>query len=431
MLSNFLEAHFPLDTKLESDMHRKLSYLTVLPQIDISLPLLGSAVNSLCLAYFGSKEHDNRLVHASRDWYGHVLGSLVQALRLPPRTASRSHRDVIASIMLISLYEDNGTNPNSQNQSSFATHFMGALRYIESCGPGCLDLGTLFDTRLLQNLRMPAFVFSIARRKALVFGREEWRAPSSNFMESQGSSAWFPLMSTFPDLVERADKFLDVTDSDETELGALCREITEYRRTLMGWMEREFQGRVAPINKGIATIGISDLESFDMSIEEHCFITTSETFKTFHHFLGGPGQVLRCSITWLVCLICDTTLLRLYLRNPSTKNVLGYRPMQTIEEDAYKWAVEMCRCVYHYSMLQSMAYCDFLKIYVQICRNFFEDYGALREMGWCQACVIATNVRIRRTRATTRPTLCRVKDVTNDLVTAGRYRMRSHNVQET
>ena len=200
----------------------------------------------------------------------------------------------------------------------------------------------------------------------------------------------------------------------------------------MKWMEREFAGIVAPAMKGIAPIGISDLDSFDMSIEEHCFITTSETFKTFHHFLGGPGQVLRCSVSWLALLICDTTLLRLYIRNPATKRVLADRPMQVVEQDAYKWAVEMCRCVYHYSMLQSMAYGDFLKIFVQISRNFFEDYGALREVGWCQACMIATNIRVQRMRATSfRPSLCRVRDVEHDLATAGRYRSRSYAVFET
>ena len=46
----------------------------------------------------------------------------------------------------------------------------------------------------------------------------------------------------------------------------------------------------------------------------------------------------------------------------------------------------------------------------------------MNELGWCNACLIANKMRIKRLKQTEPPTLCRVEEVLHGIAEAGRYR---------
>lgn len=61
---------------------------------------------------------------------------------------------------------------------------------------------------------------------------------------------------------------------------------------------------------------------------------------------------------------------------------------------------------------------------LMLCRNVFEAQDRRPELGWCEACLIANQLRIRRIRASDAPTLCKVEDITPGIVEAGKYKSR-------
>ena len=61
---------------------------------------------------------------------------------------------------------------------------------------------------------------------------------------------------------------------------------------------------------------------------------------------------------------------------------------------------------------------------LMLARNVFEQLGRRPELGWCDACLIANQLRIRRIRESGEPTLCKVEDIMPGIVEAGKYKSR-------
>ena len=87
-------------------------------------------------------------------------------------------------------------------------------------------------------------------------------------------------------------------------------------------------------------------------------------------------------------------------------------------------AEELCKNVYNLSSLSSLAYIDFIKLTLEKARNFFEEQGALKELGWCQACSVATDLRMQRLKLVKPPTLCKLSHLPAGLAAARRFRAR-------
>lgn len=77
----------------------------VLPELDLSSPMMSSAVDTLCLAHLGKHREDQQLVYASQDAYGRVLHLIMKAVSGKPALRAISW-DVMASCLLMSVYND-------------------------------------------------------------------------------------------------------------------------------------------------------------------------------------------------------------------------------------------------------------------------------------------------------------------------------------
>lgn len=314
----------------------------------------------------------------------------------------------------MSVYND-GTEGNPKWQN-YATHLFGAAQYAESVGPTTLDTSQAFDRKLLMWLRFQSLFVCVAKRKRFFWDRPEWRLLENGF-ERGGSRDWYPLLVPLPGTLEKADVVLTHLDKQSQIRAAtdLCHKLDDFRESLLNWIETDFAGR-----PGIAAV--TDLEAFDMEIEEHCFMSTSSTFTTFHTF-ADAAHAMRCATSWFMSLISDCTLLRLLHTYPEA-SLTFKRSMHEVERKAHEATRNICRSVYYYSTLNSMAYAYLLWVWIDLAQAFFEEIGSMKEVGWCQACLIAIHMRMVRVRPVRRATLCRVGDLHGAFTDACRYRTR-------
>lgn len=419
LLNTFLNEHYPSSVEPEVYLARHMSLFMNLPLVDISSPMMSSAVDTLCLAHLGSNRKDQRLLYASQNAYGRVLASIMQAVSGKGGRRQHMPRDVIAACLLMSVYNDG--SPGDTRARNYATHLFGAAQYAQACGPGCLDPAKPFDQKVLMWVRFQSLFVCAAKRRKFFWEEKRWEKLNDHFPPG-GSRDWFPLLVPLPGLLERADPFLKKyasTPSRMQQALKICKELDEYRERLLAWVENDFAGR-----PGIAAI--TDPENFDFEIEEHCFITTSSTFPTFHVFVN-PAHAMRCITSWILALIADCTILRLVRTYPSATHYLK-RSFRDIEQKASFSAADICKSVYYYSVLHSLAYAHMIYVFVDLAKTFFEEYGGHKEVGWCQAALIAIRLRIERPGGDgaggyiRRGTLCRVGDLLGSFERACRYR---------
>ncbi|KAF2725686.1 hypothetical protein K431DRAFT_281052 [Polychaeton citri CBS 116435] len=408
MLSDFLENHFPT-AEAKASMAERKSYLRALPDVPISSPLLTVAIETLCLAHAGTKYMDSRLVHQSQASYGRVLHNLVKALDRPAtQTQQQHHNAIIASILLLTLYND-PLPALDQNFDGWAAHYWGAQRYIESRGTSCLNFNQPFERLLLMNMRMPSLFIGVAQRSSIVFGKQEW----IDYMDKRSYTArtlanLFNRTMRVPALLERTDRLLS-QELDRQQLKSLCHDLCALLDDLLYWHKYE----AGPSREDrIPLVDSSNLEAFDAGIEEHCFISSSSTFTTHFDFGTGHDRMKDdATLYWTFSLILNCILLRLLHFQPLTADYIAARTPGSILEDATHCATNMCRSIYSKSMENSLAVIAWVDLLVSLAQNFFEEIGAFKEFGWCQAARIATQLRLERVKATTARTLCRIADV--------------------
>ena len=374
--------------------------------------MMSSAVDTLCLAHLGKHREDQQLVYASQDAYGRVLHSIMKAVSGRPASRTIS-RDVIASCLLMSVYND--SMPGVSSWNNYATHLFGAAQYAQACGPTCLNPAEPFDQKLLMWLRFQTFFVCLGRRKTFFWSSHEWRAMESRF-DPGGSRSWYPLLVPLPGLLEKADRCLRQPSRSVSHVRTaldLCRDLDTFREKHHEWFKIDFAGKPG-------TIYVTDAEDFDYEIEEHLFMITSSTVTSFYAY-HDTAHAMRCMVSWFTSLVSDCTLLRLLAAYPAASQHIG-RTSEEVRQKAFDSAIGICRSVYYYSMLNSLAYAHVLLVFIDLAQAFFEEHGSVKEAGWCQACLIATKLRMERVRPARHDTLCRVGDLHGAFTKPCRYR---------
>ncbi|PPJ56008.1 hypothetical protein CBER1_03383 [Cercospora berteroae] len=190
-----------------------------------------------------------------------------------------------------------------------------------------------------------------------------------------GSRPWYPLLVPLPGLLELADRLLRQPGRAAPQVRDaldLCRDLDTFREKHHEWAEVDFAGKPG-------TVYVTDPDDFDMEIEEHLFMTTSSTFTSFYAF-HDAAHAMRCMVSWFMALVSDCTLLRLLAAYPSAPDYIK-RTAKEVEQKAFQSATEICRSVYYYSMLNSLAYAHLLCVVIDLVQAFFEDIGSVREAG--------------------------------------------------
>ena len=129
-------------------------------------------------------------------------------------------------------------------------------------------------------------------------------------------------------------------------------------------------------------------------------------------------------VTWFARLIADCTALRALLSQPLPYTQCPDLQVHALQESAYHSATTLARGIYFHSQLQSMTYVTILSVVLEMLEAFFAENGNLEEMGWCSACRIATELRLKRLEKVRPRTLCQIRQVAPQHVAAVRFQPR-------
>ncbi|USW53906.1 hypothetical protein Slin15195_G072250 [Septoria linicola] len=422
MLSDFLESNFP-STRARAGLADRGSYLATLPDIEIATtPMLKTAIDTLCFAHIGAKTGDRRLVQRSQTSYGQVLSSLITAVNR--RSGDISYiepRAVITSIMLLCLYDDSIPLP-FQGENGWATHYWGCQQLLGAHGPGFMRIDDPFDRMLFNSLRMPCFFLGVAKRKSIAQGQPEWLQLSEDMDPTGGAfTGFYRVAMRMPAILERIDDVLEGHLSHNI-VQKLCVEIQSFRLEMVQWHAGLVENSKNPHWELPKVVDIADLSSASTNAE-HLYMRRSKTFTKIFEF-GLPKKVVQNhTLCAMSCIVMDCSLLRLLHFIPGCATYLLPDRLEDIEQRAFSQSTILCRSLYHYTSFDGLAYADFSEFINDIALNFFEEYGAVKEMQWCLGVRAATTVRRQRIKENVQPrTLCRMGDAGPGFAMACRYR---------
>lgn len=402
MLSNVVEYYSP-SNRIEYREARNGSFLGLLPAMDLSSPIVGNAIDSLCFAHFATQSNDLSLLLASQASYGKTIHALTVQLANPGRR-DRSHRATCYGIMVISLYgAPKITEQNPQND--WEMHYWGVHQYLQSVGPSALDLQNEFDFRLFINLRGPLLFLALARRRSLVLAQLAWlraqRLAHREELIPAATTIWFEISARLPGSLEYADQVLSSYRGGDISqlLKAFCL-IDNICQQLIDWVI------VQDATCRPQRVTVQDPSAFDMEIEEHAFIVTSDEFDEFSAYKRASMNNL-ISLVWLFCVVGKCTQLRFFnFTEFSESQEAGLK--KAIENQAYEHARSLCKMVFSVSKLGAVANAHYICVFLKFARSFFDEVGANGDSDWCRGCMHATRQRIQRIEKTEPPTVCRI-----------------------
>ena len=413
MFSDFLDATTtPKTAKEDSTL---FSYMSKLPFVNIYSPLLTIALEAISLGYFGTSKKDQRLINASRESYGSALARLRSTLSSEiTRSSLQVRRETLLAILVVSHFDRCVLLP-TEEYGNWKMHFWAAQKYVQACGPSSFDSTHFIDQVMVPAVHVSGLLLGIGHRRALNLGSVRSFQRSNSTISLDGVAE----LVEVPALLQSADILLsDRRGPVDDDVRSLCCQLEEIHYRLQGWLDGMLAG---PYNDFVKVI---DNEAFDMQIEEHCFLSTTTTFSSHLRF-PQPQDAIYFALPATIQLIINCTLLRIYHFRQATTSVPHLRQVSEVEHDTMVTARQLCRTVHYISQLRSMAYAYWITHMIQLVQNFSAEQQAVKELGWCQACLIATRTRLRRIKATSSPTLCRVADLPAGFAAAGRYRTRT------
>lgn len=296
----------------------------------------------------------------------------------------------------------------------FTTHLWTAHEYLTSSGASGVSINDDFNTALARNINQCRFWQAISQRNAWDF-RPEVLQPG----EVRG--LW-PLpdlaIQSIPGMLEETDSLIATPAvGNDKRLRNLIDELNAAKRQIALWL-RSASGRALHHS----AVNVSQDEAFDLDIEEHCVFTSSDAFEWLYLF-PELRDAYAYVCTNVLSLLIDCTLLRLFHFLPSARLYCPRTPEQTAN-DAYETAKHLCRCIYTFSRIDSLATIDKSILILKIAQDFFEEQAASKEFGWCQACLVASGLRRRRCVPSPQPVTCSVRNLPG-LARIGQYRARN------
>lgn len=403
---------------------RDMCFFVALLATDLSASqLTATAVDTLSCAHIGQLSQSVPLITKARESYGSLLRSLASAVDQREMSRSRtrtpfSDREVLTSVMLVALlglYEH--PIPISQKREFFLRHYKGAQLYLDAKGPECLDWQIPIDRIIYQNLKTNALLSGLAREKPDVLDGPAWTGYTKELISSTvyGKGAEFhATLEPIPELLKRIDQACQQSKEDQSLDTTLLAELRDLRRALGSWM---------PERCRLESVHVTNEDEFDNDVEEHCFVTCSNTFTSFYRFKGEALARIQV-IRWMVCLIVECSILRLITAQPKLDDTSSAK--QEAKARALEIAKGLCRGVWFVSTMSSLAYAKLCTVFIGMAQTVFQECGlaAAKEFGWTQACLLATGVRMSRLERQGQQTLCCVHELGPGLADACRWQIQ-------
>lgn len=383
--------------------------------------MLRTAIDTLCFAHIGAKTGDRRLVQRSQSSYGQVLASLITAVnRRNGDPVAIEIRTVITSIMLLCLYDDSIPLP-FQGENGWATHYWGCQQLLGAHGPSFMRIDDPFDRMLFNSLRMPCFFLGVARRKTIAQGRPEWMQLADEMDPDNGTfTRFYRVAMQIPTMLERVDDVLSAR-LPLIALSQLCVDLRSLRQRMVQWYLGMVKRSEKPHWELPELVDIADLVPAPNN-EAHLHMASSSIFTQFFRY-GLPKRILQThTLCAMSCIVLDCSMLRLVNFQPAALHLLS-ETLQDIERRAFDQASDLCRSLHHYVTFDGLAYADFSEFLNDIALNFFEEYGATKELGWCRAIRNAIRIGRQRIQNKIQPrTLCRMGDAGPGFAMAMHYK---------
>jgi hypothetical protein len=290
----------------------------------------------------------------------------------------------------------------------------GAEQVVASHGRACLNVAKPLDAGLMRQTMMNGFLLAVARRT-------RWEA-DIKWLQDVRTHGWAVMVSKLqelPGLLERTDQLL-TGDQDISQLGDLVLRLGEMREKSIGI----FQEMRQPEN-----VKTDSSKFMSAAIEEHCVMADSNAFPTLFAPMMEEGRnpakdAFQFVYSTMLALISEVTILRIWHLRPSAASNISKDARDIVEQSAYLLAKRLCKIVLSFTQVDKIAYISTVRLCLALARNVFEQQGALSDMGWCDACLIANQLRMQRVRQNCPPTLCKVEDIIPALAEAGRYKQK-------
>ena len=157
--------------------------------------------------------------------------------------------------------------------------------------------------------------------------------------------------------------------------------------------------------------------------EEHSVILDSTAFQWLYE-PDPENSVIRplcIQIRSMLLLITVCTVLRIWHFRPDIAGKAPSNVRADMEQNAYQLARQMCMLVRSFTQTDHYVHALTFRLCLSFARNVFEQQQSIAELGWCEACLLANQLRIDRLRASSPPTLCKIDLVIPGLAEAGRY----------
>ncbi|KAK3615771.1 hypothetical protein LTR22_027307, partial [Elasticomyces elasticus] len=404
MFADFFEKYVPAG---ESSW-RQTTYLGLVTDLAPATQLLKRAKRTIGLTHLAALSGDERLVREARISYARLLGQLQLQLAFPVTSATvEETRELAVSIALMTHMSDPEL-ASPDGDDDWVTHFVGAQKLLSTYGPSRMNTAGRLNEGVLRHVLHNGFSLAVAKRKA-------WNVDTSWFQHipSKGWTTYVTAFCKLPELLETTDRAL-AEGWKTSELLELVERLHDVER----------QGvDIFPEITQPGTVNVSVTGSLSADVEEHCVITGSTTFpELFVPMSPDHPKLHRFIIPTHLLLMTACTVLRIWHLRPDSLSAISDRERH--KKRAYLLARKLCMSAISFTQSSKLVHIQWLRFALSLARNVFEQQSAVAELGWCDGCLIANQMRSDRIRRTIAPTLCKLEDITPGMAEAGRYKSK-------
>ncbi|RMY76616.1 hypothetical protein D0863_01838 [Hortaea werneckii] len=372
LLSTFLSLHLP--TSCNGVPRSHVAYLAFLPQLDLDLPPLQFAVDTLCLAEIGLRYDDSRCQREAQASYTRALPMLVSTLSTIDKKKHIQKDLVLAVIMILALCELYASIVDIEpSEPGWIQHIVGAEQFVLNHQQA---IASDFGELLFHNLRHTALFGGLIRRRASVFAQPRWLRISRRLGQIDAFVGLYDIGINVPGLLEKADAILSSGDPS-IALKKLHREIAAVRSDLDSWLHKHYVGLG---KRAFEVVSVDSFPEFASSCRDR-------TFRTAFSF-DRPQICSQHQVYWILCLILDFTLTDTYRKRPGgdTKPLMETmcgRSDRAVERDAFVAATNYCRTIPYSCEPETGSVGRIGTFLTRTLQSYFEYAGHYRELQWC------------------------------------------------
>ncbi|OTA38241.1 hypothetical protein BTJ68_01559 [Hortaea werneckii EXF-2000] len=372
LLSTFLSLHLPTPCRGVPRSH--VAYLAFLPQLDLNLPPLRSAVDTLCLAEIGLCYEDSCCQREAQASYTRALPMLACTLSTIDTKKQKQKDLVLAVIMILALCELYASIVDIEpSEPGWIQHIIGAEQFVVNHQQA---LASDFGELLFHNLRHTALFGGLIRRRATVFAQPQWLRASRRLGQIDAFVGLYDVGINVPGLLEKADAMLSNGDS-LIALRKLHGDVAAIRLELDSWFHKHYDGL------GKRAFEIVSVDSFP----EFASSCRDRTFRTAFSF-DRPQICSQHQVYWILCLILDFTLTDTYQKHcggeaKPTMEVMCGRSSQAVKRDTFVAATNYCRTIPYSCEPETGSVGRIGTFLIRTLQSCFEYAGYYQELQWC------------------------------------------------